>query len=112
MKRSGTKVPKVELVEVGPAVDFEMRRQHLAAPELEKEALRTPFEQITKKQKNISMTPMHDKVGTVHVHAQNVDKMTATIVPAKALRNKGGKRKREDRSEGGSPQKKLREQEA
>jgi hypothetical protein len=32
MKKSGTRVPKVELQEVGPAVDFVLRRQHLAAP--------------------------------------------------------------------------------
>lgn len=83
--------------------------------ELEREALRVPKELIPKKVKNISMTPMHDKVGTVHVAAQNVDKITATIVPAKALRKKGtSKRKREEASKSGEEaprHKKRREQE-
>ena len=56
---------------------------------------------------------MHDKVGTVHVKAQNVEKITASIVPAKALRHKGtGKRKRDDgsKSEDGPAHKKDRKE--
>lgn len=65
-----------------------------------------------KKQKNIAYTPFNDKVGTVHVNAQNVEKITASLVPAKALRNKGGKRKRDDgsKSEEGPAHKKERKE--
>jgi hypothetical protein len=84
--------------------------------ELEREALKVPPELKPKKQKNVSYTPMHDKVGTVHVKAQNVEKITSTIVPAKALRKKGGgsKRKRDERSkseEDGPRQRKKKQKE-
>jgi len=110
MKKSGTRIPKVELQEIGPSMDLVIRRQHLASPDLEKEALRLPEQLVVKKKKNITTTPMGDTVGTVHVHAQNVEKMTAGIVPAKALRHKGGKRKRESEEE--KPRKGRREVEA
>ena len=74
-----------------------------------KEAVRLPPELKAKKQKNVSYTGMRDKVGTVHVSAQNVDKITKNVVPAKALRSKSGKRKREESEE--SPSKRSRGEE-
>lgn len=42
LKKSGTKTPRVELEEIGPSIDFVLRRTHLAADSLYKEALRQP----------------------------------------------------------------------
>jgi len=98
MKRSGTKVPKVVLVEIGPSIDLVLRRERLAAPSLQKEAMKKPGQLRAKKKKNISHNVMGDTLGTVHVKAQSMDKMTANVVPAKALRGKGGKRWREETS--------------
>ncbi|CAI5956923.1 unnamed protein product [Closterium sp. NIES-65] len=40
LKRSGTKVPRVVLVPIGPSIDFEIRRTRLPGEELRKEAMR------------------------------------------------------------------------
>ncbi len=42
LKKSGTKVPRVELAEVGPSVDFVLRRTQLANDQIIKEASRQP----------------------------------------------------------------------
>ncbi len=42
LKKSGTKVPRVELDEVGPSVDFVLRRTQLANDHIIKEASRQP----------------------------------------------------------------------
>ena len=42
MKKSGTKTPRVELDEVGPSVDFVMRRTQIASEHSFKEACRQP----------------------------------------------------------------------
>jgi len=90
MKKSGTRVPKVDLEEIGPTLDWTFRRTHFAAPDLEKEALILPPQlKQKKKEKNISTNAFHDRMGTVHVNAQTVEKIIPTLVPPKALRTKG-----------------------
>jgi ribosome production factor 2 len=44
MKKSGTKLPRVELEEMGPRIDFVVRRTQFAPPDIMKEALRVPKE--------------------------------------------------------------------
>lgn len=44
LKKSGGRTPRVELVEIGPSIDFSMRRSHLASDGLMKEALKQPKE--------------------------------------------------------------------
>ena len=39
---AGTRVPRVELHEMGPSMDLEVRRSRAAPPDLEKEASRQP----------------------------------------------------------------------
>jgi ribosome production factor 2 len=41
LKRSGTSIPRMELVEVGPSMDLVVRRHRLPAESLQKEAMRT-----------------------------------------------------------------------
>lgn len=45
--RLHAQIPRVELVEMGPALDLALRRHRAAAPDLEKEALKQP--KLTKK---------------------------------------------------------------
>ena len=42
LKKSGSKTPRVEVEEIGPSFDFEVRRLHLAADSLYKEAMKQP----------------------------------------------------------------------
>ena len=42
LKRSGTKVPRVELLEMGPSLDLTVRRTRPAPEDLMKEALKLP----------------------------------------------------------------------
>ena len=44
MMASGTKIPRIELADMGPNMDFTLRRSHLAADELMKQACRQPKE--------------------------------------------------------------------
>lgn len=41
LKRSGTSIPRMELVEVGPSMDFVVRRHRLPNESLKKEAMKT-----------------------------------------------------------------------
>lgn len=49
LKKSGTKLPRMELVEVGPSMDFVVRRHRLSNDSLRKQAMRTAPEQTKKK---------------------------------------------------------------
>lgn len=49
LKKSGTIVPRMELVEVGPSMDLVVRRHRLPNDGLRKEAMRTAKEQTKKK---------------------------------------------------------------
>lgn len=49
LKKSGTSVPRMELVEVGPSMDFVVRRHRLPNDSLRKEAMKTAREQPKKK---------------------------------------------------------------
>ncbi|KAJ5664714.1 Ribosome production factor [Penicillium macrosclerotiorum] len=73
-KRSGHKLPRVELEEVGPKFDFKIGRMRSATPEAMKEAMKQgkrPNEEI-KMKKNISMDLVGDKVGRVHLGKQDL----------------------------------------
>jgi len=88
MSKSETKVPNVELEEIGPALDLVVRRQQFGAEALRNEALRVPRELKPKKVKNVTTNPFHDKVGTVHVQPQMVDKIHDKVRKPKALRKR------------------------
>jgi ribosome production factor 2 len=49
LKKSGTPIPRVALVEIGPRLDFVVRRHRAAPPDLEREALRQPPKPKAKK---------------------------------------------------------------
>lgn len=49
LKKSGTPIPRVALVEIGPRLDFVVRRHRAAPPDLEREAMRQPPKPKAKK---------------------------------------------------------------
>lgn len=73
--KSGQKLPRVELEEMGPRFDFRVRRLQQAEEGAMKMALRRPTKQIPKTKKNIAMDLMGDKIAQVHVGKQNLDTM-------------------------------------
>ncbi|CEL08326.1 Putative Ribosome biogenesis protein [Aspergillus calidoustus] len=73
-KRSGHKLPRVELEEIGPKFDFKVGRIQEAPRDVMKEAMKQgkrPNEEI-KTKKNISMDLIGDKVGRVHLNKQDL----------------------------------------
>lgn len=73
-KKSGTRVPRMELTEMGPSLDLEVRRSRQPPPDLEKEACRQP-KLDKKKQKNVGSDVLEGKVGRIYMPKQEVDKM-------------------------------------
>ena len=71
-KRSGTKVPRVELEEVGPRIDFRLGRVQTADADMLKEAMRKDKTMKPKVKKNVDVDLMGDKVGRIHVGRQNL----------------------------------------
>lgn len=79
---SGSRVPRVELVPMGPSLDVSLRRHQDPDPTLWKEAMRRPKLKKTdvekglgKKRKNMEVDEMGDLRGKVHIAKQNLDKL-------------------------------------
>jgi len=72
-KRSGQKLPRVEVEEMGPRIDFAVGRIKEAEEAVMKEALKTPKAGEPKKKKNVETDIMGDKVGRIHVGKQSLD---------------------------------------
>ncbi|XP_062158629.1 ribosome production factor 2 homolog [Alnus glutinosa] len=72
LKKSGTKVPRMELEEVGPSMDFVVRRHRLPNDSLRKEAMKTTREQPKKKVENVSKDEIQGKIGKIYMPDQKV----------------------------------------
>jgi ribosome production factor 2 len=72
LKKSGLKTPRVEVEEIGPSFDFTLRRTHLAAESLYKDALRRPKLNKPKKKKNVAHDVFGTKTGLVHMEKQDL----------------------------------------
>lgn len=74
-KKSGQKLPRVEVEEVGPKFDFRVGRIRQAERSVANEAMkrgRRPHEEFSSRQKNIGMDAVGDKVGKVHLGRQDL----------------------------------------
>jgi ribosome production factor 2 len=92
LKKSGTRTPRVELVEMGPSIDFSMRRSHLASDDLMKEALKQPKELKPKREKNVEYNALGSKTGRIHMQRQDLSKLQTRRM--KGLKRIGKKRER------------------
>ncbi|KMZ73327.1 Brix domain-containing protein 1 [Zostera marina] len=77
LKRSGTSVPRMELVEVGPSMDLVVRRHRLPNPSIKKEAMKT-VSKHAKKIKNVSHDVIDGKIGKIYMPDQKVGSMVLT----------------------------------
>jgi len=99
---SGSRVPRVELVPMGPSFDLAMRRHQDADPVIWKESLRRPKVKkqdvesgLGKKRKNIEVDEMGDLRGRVHVAKQDIGKLqTRKMKGLKSGEGREGKRQR------------------
>ncbi|WAR07086.1 RPF2-like protein [Mya arenaria] len=104
LKKSGSRVPRVELDEMGPSVDFSVRRTKIASDDLYKRALKKPKTSTIKKRKNISKDAFGSQLGRVHMQKQDLANLQTRKM--KALKRKpaakgddqegGGKRAKSD----------------
>jgi len=73
--RSGHRLPRVELEETGPRMDFRMGRIKESDPSVLKEAMRKAKTTEERTKKNISTSSMGDKLGRVHLGKQDLSQL-------------------------------------
>ncbi|KAH9318913.1 hypothetical protein KI387_020682 [Taxus chinensis] len=75
LKKSGTIVPRIELVEIGPSMVLVHRRHRLPNDDLRKEAMKSSILKPKKKVKNVGSDLLAGKVGKIYVPKQEVGDM-------------------------------------
>ncbi|AOW27540.1 ribosome production factor 2 [Candida albicans L26] len=73
--KSGQKLPRIELDEIGPRFDFKIGRRITPTPDVEKEATKKPKQLEAKVKKNVTTDFMGDKVAQIHVGKQDLSKL-------------------------------------
>ncbi|XP_066466823.1 ribosome production factor 2 homolog [Tiliqua scincoides] len=94
LKKSGCKIPRIELEDMGPSLDLVIRRTHLASDDLFKLSLKQPKALKPKKKKNISHDVFGTKYGRVHMQKQDLDKLQTRKM--KGLKKRPAEKKAED----------------
>lgn len=93
LKASGSSIPTVQLVKMGPFIDFAIGRIREPSEDLWKAALRYPKEIAGgKKTKNITHSKLGHKFGRVHVGQQNIETIQTRKVKALRPPKKIGKK--------------------
>mmetsp|Transcript_6765 Transcript_6765/g.10553 ORF Transcript_6765/g.10553 Transcript_6765/m.10553 type:complete len:304 (+) Transcript_6765:29-940(+) len=90
LKKSGGKLPRVELEEVGPLFDFSIRRCKFASDDLYKASTRVPKALKPQKIKNITRSEMDGKIGRVHMNRQDYSKLQTRKMKGLKKRAGGG----------------------
>ena len=90
-KKSGTRMPRVELQEMGPRFDFKTARHQEAPPEVKKRAYAKP--KAGKKVKNVEHDSLEGKVGRIYVEKQT------GLEDMGMMKMKGLKRERREKAE-------------
>ena len=86
--RSGQKLPRVEVEEMGPRMDLRLGREQFPDADMLKDALKNPKGAEPRTKKNIDMDNMGDKTGKIHVGKQDFsDLQTRKMKGLKRSRN-------------------------
>lgn len=91
-KRSGQRLPRIEVEEIGPRMDFRVGRVKEADEAMLKEAMKKPRGLEERTKKNITTDSMGDKIGRVHLGRQDLSEL-------ELRKMKGLKRDRKDQTE-------------
>lgn len=106
LKKSGTNVPRMELVEVGPSMDLVVRRNRHPNEGLRKEALKTSRDQPKKKVKNVSKDAIQGKIGKIYIPDQKIGDMALPNIAKGVKRERReAKLKKEDNGHASKKQK-------
>ncbi|KKA27245.1 hypothetical protein TD95_003176 [Thielaviopsis punctulata] len=90
--RSGQKLPRVEVTEIGPRMDFRIGRVREAEEAIMKEALKKARTTEERVKKNISTDEMGDKIGRIHLGRQDLGQLqTRKMKGLKRSRDQGPK---------------------
>jgi ribosome production factor 2 len=74
-KRSGQRLPRVEVEEMGPRMDFRMGRVRQPDEAMLKEAMKKSKVGVEKTKKNIEVSAMGDKLGRIHLGKQDLKEL-------------------------------------
>ncbi|KAI0125990.1 Brix domain-containing protein [Xylariales sp. AK1849] len=74
-KRSGQKIPRVEVEEMGPRMDFRVGRTQEPSADMLKEALKKPKKGEERTKKNVTTDTMGDKLGRIHLGRQDLSEL-------------------------------------
>lgn len=74
-EQGGKKLPRVELQETGPRLDFKIGRVHTPTADMVKEAMKRPKQLEPKTKKNVERDDMGDQFGRVHLGKQDLGKL-------------------------------------
>lgn len=74
-KRSGQKLPRVEVEEMGPRMDFAVGRMQQPEEAVWKEAMKKAKTTEERTKKNISTDIMGDKIGRIHLGKQDLSEL-------------------------------------
>merc|ERR1712228_405617 len=85
--------PRVELEEIGPCLDMDLRRTRIGSDDLFKRAMRQPKAAKVKKVKNVSKDQFENKLGRIHLGVQDLSKLH--LRKRKALKRTTEEKKRQ-----------------
>jgi len=75
LKKSGHRIPRIELNEIGPHLDLIIRRTKLASDDFYKKTLKQPDAIKTKKVKNVATNELGTKMGRIHMEKQDFNQL-------------------------------------
>ncbi|OXB73982.1 UNVERIFIED_CONTAM: hypothetical protein H355_008841 [Colinus virginianus] len=94
LKKSGCRIPRIELEDIGPSLDLVIRRTHLASDDLYKLSLKQPKALKPKKKKNISHDVFGTTYGRIHMQKQDLSKLQTRKM--KGLKKRPAEKSAED----------------
>jgi len=74
-KKSGHRIPRIELNEIGPHLDLILRRTKLASDDFYKKTLKQPAAIKEKKVKNVITNELGTKMGRIHMEKQDFNQL-------------------------------------